>query len=402
MRDTITIREMLEGRFWIWGAKWHGKYFLGKLDFLGVDYKMHAAGVIDSDRAKEHGVFHGLPIWQPEKLREELAQGKRPAVVVCASPKVTAEIEALLDKHYPEVRHTPYNEVVFEHGKDFSKYFGKFMPYGDDRRIISRCCRRDDWDRPGFVARLRQMKIHDPERHIRKSWELAYIAEVLEKAGALAPGKRGIGFAVGEELLPSYFASLGIDITASDLPSGDYRSIGWKATGQHAGGDMSKLWHQEICSREEFFSHIRYRDIDMNQIPVEEHGYDFCWSTCAIEHVGTLELSIAFMKNMLCVLRPGGIAVHTTEFNLSSNDATVCEGGTVLWRKRDVEQLQEWMLSHGQEMEVTFERGTMPADRYVEMSPFASGIKDLICFYFSGYITTGFALVVKKNYGGKR
>jgi hypothetical protein len=38
-------------------------------------------------------------------------------------------------------------------------------------------------------------------------------------------------------------------------------------------------------------------------------------------------------------LRIGGTAAHKTEFNLSSNTDTVIEGDTVIYRKRDIEEL---------------------------------------------------------------
>jgi hypothetical protein len=38
-------------------------------------------------------------------------------------------------------------------------------------------------------------------------------------------------------------------------------------------------------------------------------------------------------------LKPGGIAVHTTEFNLSSNDATLESKELSIYRRRDIEDL---------------------------------------------------------------
>src|SRR5262249_6030052 len=48
-------------------------------------------------------------------------------------------------------------------------------------------------------------------RH-RKMWEWCAISHALEVRGMFAPGRRGCGFAVGHEPLPSLFASLGADI----------------------------------------------------------------------------------------------------------------------------------------------------------------------------------------------
>lgn len=41
------------------------------------------------------------------------------------------------------------------------------------------------------------------------------------------------------------------------------------------------------------------------------------------------------------LLKSGGAAVHTTEFTLSSLQDTLERGNTVLWRKKDLEQLRD-------------------------------------------------------------
>ena len=65
----------------------------------------------------------------------------------------------------------------------------------------------------------------------RKLWEWSAIAQVLRERGMLSPGKKGLGFAVGTEPLPSLFASMGCYITATDYLDGS-DSQNWQATGQ--------------------------------------------------------------------------------------------------------------------------------------------------------------------------
>ena len=38
---------------------------------------------------------------------------------------------------------------------------------------------------------------------------------------------------------------------------------------------------------------------------------------------------------------PGGVGVHTTEYNLSSNERTVEQGPTVLYRRRDLDTIRD-------------------------------------------------------------
>ncbi len=61
----------------------------------------------------------------------------------------------------------------------------------------------------------------------RKTWEFAYIAEVLEAFGQLTPGRRALGFGVGREPLVSAFASRGVQVVATDLAPDSREALGW-------------------------------------------------------------------------------------------------------------------------------------------------------------------------------
>lgn len=184
------------------------------------------------------------------------------------------------------------------------------------KNLISRCCREADWDNPVFRNILQDLQASEGLQkyrqewhfttHDRKDWEWAFITEVLANHGMLQNGKRGIGFAVGKEPLPAYFASKGVDILASDLSAEDPGAKDWLATKQNAGSAIESLFYDGLCSRKDFDAHIRYRDINMNAIPRDVAGYDFAWSSCAIEHVGSLEKSKTFLKNVMNVLKTGG------------------------------------------------------------------------------------------------
>ena len=52
----------------------------------------------------------------------------------------------------------------------------------------------------------------------------------------------------------------------------------------------------------------------MNHLPDDLRGFDFTWSSCALEHLGTLAAGADFVVAQMDCLRPGGVAVHTTEF----------------------------------------------------------------------------------------
>src|SRR5512142_3001023 len=79
-----------------------------------------------------------------------------------------------------------------------------------------------------WCARIREA----PRLH-RKQWEFVYIAQALFERGMLAPGKRGLGFGVGQEPLAALFASYGCEIVATDQDPRDAKSSGWTDTGQY-------------------------------------------------------------------------------------------------------------------------------------------------------------------------
>ena len=102
---------------------------------------------------------------------------------------------------------------------------------------------------------------------------------------------------------------------------------------------------------------MTFRPVDMNHVPDDLGDFDFTWSSCALEHLGDLDSGIAFFLRQIDCLRPGGVGVHTTEYNVSSNAATVSKGHTVLYRRRDIEELAREVARRGHTMDVTFGLG---------------------------------------------
>ena len=140
----------------------------------------------------------------------------------------------------------------------------------------------------------------------RKIWELCYIAQVLHSAGMLTAGRSGIGFGCGREPLPSLFAKYGCEVLATDLPRNTAAARGW--AGQLATG-LIDVRRPEICSDQQKLDNIRFRYLDMNKIPEDLYGaFDFCWSSCALEHLGSLAQGAEFIEASLRVLKPQGMA----------------------------------------------------------------------------------------------
>lgn len=256
----------------------------------------------------------------------------------------------------------------------------------------SSACRSDSFAQPWFSYWTN--RFHAQLRHHRKLWEFVYICQALWERGALKPGSRGLGFGVGMEPLAALFAGEGCEIVGTDMAPDGASALGWIETQQHALGKEA-LRHRHLCPDDVFDRNVSFRVVDMNHVPDDLTGFDFCWSSCALEHLGSIELGLAFIERSLDCLKPGGWAVHTTELNLSSNDDTVDHMGTVLFRQRDFHILAERLAAKGHRLApLDFDPGDGPADTYIDVPPFLQ--EPCLKIALMGYVTTSFGVIVQK------
>ena len=257
----------------------------------------------------------------------------------------------------------------------------------------SQMCTAAQFDEPDYERWIGAMHRHK-HRH-RKQWEHVWICRVLEHWGALGEGTRGLGFGCGIEPLPAVFAARGAHVTASDLGAEDRRAKRWQETAQHLLS-VEALSDPAICPTDRFFERVEVDAIDMNEIPADRVGYDFCWSSCSLEHLGSIEAGLRFIERSLDTLKPGGVAVHTTEFNLTSDTRTIRKGGTVLFRRRDIESFARRMQAAGHEvLPITFDQGDQPEDQIVDVPPYAADVHFKLAL--KAYVTTSFGLAIRKK-----
>jgi 2-polyprenyl-3-methyl-5-hydroxy-6-metoxy-1,4-benzoquinol methylase len=205
----------------------------------------------------------------------------------------------------------------------------------------------------------------------RKLWEFAFALQILSEHGILISGKKGIGFGCGEEPLASYFASKGMEVTITDLDPDRSKGLGWIETGQHTSV-LDTAWRSHLVNRQDFDTNVGMEFVDMNQIPNKfNEQYDFCWSICALEHLGSIEKGLQFIENSLNTLKPGGIAVHTTEFNYLNHKQTIDNWGTVLFQERHFLDLAQRLAHNGHKMlEPDFNIGDKVLDRFIDLPPY--------------------------------
>ncbi|WP_235924472.1 SAM-dependent methyltransferase [Roseomonas harenae] len=205
----------------------------------------------------------------------------------------------------------------------------------------------------------------------RKVWEDCYTLQALYERGMLAPGKRGLGFAVGAEWLPSFLAKRGAKVLATDLDPNDLRAQAWIAVDQH-GGRLDTIYKPSLIEIDTFNDRVSLRAVDMNAIPADLHGeFDFLWSICSLEHCGSIHQGLDFVVEAMKCLRPGGVAVHTTEFNMNPDGPTIESGATVLFQRRHIEELEARLSLAGHRMlPMDFGTGNGILDQFVDLPPY--------------------------------
>jgi SAM-dependent methyltransferase len=264
-----------------------------------------------------------------------------------------------------------------------------------------RVCKQRDFSSPWFLYWAERLKFA-PQLH-RKLWEDAYVVQCLWERGCLKTGKRGLGFAVGAEPLPSLFAGCGALITATDLSADDERSHDWSLTHQHAS-NIDVLWKPQLIDRKEFLEKCSFEFVDMTDIPSKFDGqFDFCWSVCAFEHLGTLQNGLEFVRQATRSLKPGGVAVHTTEYNVDNGD-TIDNWATVLYQKKHFAALDAMIEEAGCRLvDIDFDAGQEFFDGYVDLPPFPHDASALLSpppphikLSVDGFRATSIAIIVEK------
>jgi hypothetical protein len=180
---------------------------------------------------------------------------------------------------------------------------------------------------------------------------------------------------------------------------------GWRTTGQYAGNPVA-LNARGLCDSALMARNVTFRCVDMTAVPDDLADYDFCWSSCALEHLGSLKAGVAFIRRSLECLRPGGLAVHTTEFNLSSNEDTLTTGPSVIYRRGDIQRLSAQLAEEGHQLAaVDFDAGRRILDRYVDLPPYwpaGSPVREFephLRLRIGPYDCTSIGLIVRKAGG---
>lgn len=232
----------------------------------------------------------------------------------------------------------------------------------------------------------------------RKFWEWCFIASALEERGKLEHGARGLGFAVGTEPLASYFASRGCSVLATDLHQAA-SSPGWIERNEHAAS-LDKVFFKEYLNKVEFDERVSFKSVDMRTLEGVDGQYDFVWSSCALEHLGSMDAGMDFVVRSSKFLKPGGVAVHTTEYNVSSGTSTIEIGDNVVFRSLDLINLSNKLEECGYYVRpFNFESGDYKEDIEYDTMPYFEGDAFHIKLDYGGFTCTSCSIIIQKSEG---
>jgi len=179
---------------------------------------------------------------------------------------------------------------------------------------MSKVCDAADFFSPEYIAVVKELKAV-PALH-RKQWEFAMIYLALKKQGMLDAGKTGLSMGSGKEVILYAIASKVKHLTATDLYSSGSQWDGAKA----ADPDEYIRMDKPIPVDDSKLSALH---MDMRSLAFEDTTFDFAYSACAFEHIGTDTDFLRHLDEVYRVLKDGGTYVMTTEFTFASKTVPI-------------------------------------------------------------------------------
>jgi len=340
------------------------------------DYDRIIVAIKDENDAEEVRQYYVSGGVSPEKI------------VVINSSWNYDDVSPLIRSKYKELKYVSWEEL-----HKVTDTYAISKPFCTTSMI----CNQSFLDMPFAKYWSQKLNHNGCPRYHRKMWEDIFICQSLYERGFLKDSSRGIGFGVGEEPLPDLFASYGCHIMATDLAADASKAKGWIDTGQNAAGDLNRLRKRHFCDDDDFFNRVEYQNVDMNNIPNSLNDFDFCWSTCALEHLGSLKHGMDFIINSMKTLKAGGIAIHTTEYNLYSNDETIETEDLSIYRKKDIIELSNRLKEEGYKVEpIDWFIGNAIYDGFIDLPPY-SDKKIHLRLLIDKYPCTSIGLIIRNT-----
>ena len=176
---------------------------------------------------------------------------------------------------------------------------------------LSSVCNPQHWQHPLWrecldaLAFRAPFGVIAPEVQHRKVWEWVHGVAGLARLGCIRPAARALGVAAGHEPVIYWLANRVAGVYATDLYDGRFADN--EATpdvlrdpGQYAPYPYPR-------------ERVHFLPMSGTHACFADETFDFVFSFCSIEHFGSRQNSLRSLQEMARVLRPGGVAVVSTE-----------------------------------------------------------------------------------------
>jgi SAM-dependent methyltransferase len=174
-------------------------------------------------------------------------------------------------------------------------------------RVLGKVCDGADWFDPELEAVI-DGDLRELARFHRKQWEFAMILLALRRRGVLRSDAVGLSMGAGKERLLYAVAHNVRRVVATDLydPGTEWDKA--RTSDPDAYIKEDKPFPVDDAKLEGL-------RMDMRSLDFEDATFDFCYSSCAIEHIGGREDFLKHFSEVYRVLKPGGVYALTTELH---------------------------------------------------------------------------------------
>jgi ubiquinone/menaquinone biosynthesis C-methylase UbiE len=178
-------------------------------------------------------------------------------------------------------------------------------------KSLSKICDAADWFDTEFHSIVINELKESPRFH-RKQWEFAMIFLALKKLGFLNANMTGLSLGGGNERVLYSIAQHVNKLIVTDLYDEDTTWDCAKTKDPDEYIKVSKPFDVDD-------SKIEALRMDMRYLDFEDNTFDFCYSSCAIEHIGDFEDFVRHLNEVYRVLKEDGVYVFTTELNFAGD-----------------------------------------------------------------------------------
>lgn len=219
--------------------------------------------------------------------------------------------------------------------------------------------RAADFQAAWLLQACRELCI-EPRLH-RQVWEYAFLLSACRRLGLLQPGRRALGVGTHDDPLTSCLTAHGLEVVLLAEDSAPAQV-------------MERAFRPALVGRARFDALASVEPPNLLSEPFRLAGqFDLCWTTQALERQGSVTAGLGMAHAMIHTLRPGGVALLTTEFDLGLT-GTHARGSSAItvFGRTELERLREELAAAGHAMApLDVAWGTGVLDSYIDMPPYA-------------------------------